>query len=569
MANTVFKVENGLLVIGDANVAGTLSVGGNLNVSGNLVYTGSAVGNIVPVNNTYSLGTSGFRWALYATSIDVGNAATFSNTLTVTGNATFSNVVTVSNNITISGVTNTASLNVGANVNLSTTQINVGNSSVNTVVSSTGIDTDGTLAVLGATTLSNSFSVSGNAVFSTTANVAGALRTGNTTVNGSLITNTFLTVGTVANTPNLNVTDTGTIKSIVGNTIVLDVGPGNTFIVTGNTTYRNVVLTTNLTTITGNVNIDSGVLFVDGVNNRVGISNTTPDASLTITGTANVSGGVVLGGVLTVSGLTSTQNLVVGGASANISSNVNITGASHSITGNSNFDSGVLFVDGFNNRVGISNTTPDASLTITGTANVSGAVRFGSTLAAVGAATLSNTISVTGSATLSNTLNVSGAANLQSSANVAGTLGVLGATTLSANLSVSSNASFTANVSITGDLAIKTYNESLSNVTPSSSAVTLDLSTSGVFNVSINQNITFTFSNPPAAGKLGSFVLITLNDATPGRTITWPASVKWPGGASNIPPRTTTASALDIWTFFTYDGGTTYVGSLAAKDVKA
>jgi len=56
-------------------------------------------------------------------------------------------------------------MNVGANVNLTTTRINVGNSTVNTAITSTAIDTDGTLAVLGATTLSNTLSVTGTSSF--------------------------------------------------------------------------------------------------------------------------------------------------------------------------------------------------------------------------------------------------------------------------------------------------------------------------------------------------------------------------------------------------------------------
>jgi hypothetical protein len=38
-----------------------------------------------------------------------------------------------------------------------------------------------------------------------------------------------------------------------------------------------------------------------------------------------------------------------------------------SATGNANFDSGALFVDGLNNRVGINNTSPSVSLQITAT----------------------------------------------------------------------------------------------------------------------------------------------------------------------------------------------------------
>ena len=57
---------------------------------------------------------------------------------------------------------------------------------------------------------------------------------------------------------------------------------------------------TNVHTFAANVNFDSNTLFINATNNRVGISNGAPDASLTVTGTANVSGNVVIGGSATI-----------------------------------------------------------------------------------------------------------------------------------------------------------------------------------------------------------------------------------------------------------------------------
>jgi len=54
-----------------------------------------------------------------------------------------------------------------------------------------------------------------------------------------------------------------------------------------------------------------------------------------------------------------------------ISGNVTISGTSHTIAGNSTFDSGVLFIDSVNNRVGINNTAPLVALQVNGNANVS------------------------------------------------------------------------------------------------------------------------------------------------------------------------------------------------------
>lgn len=54
-----------------------------------------------------------------------------------------------------------------------------------------------------------------------------------------------------------------------------------------------------------------------------------------------------------------------------------------------------------------------------------------------------------------------------------------------------------------------------------------------------------------------------------GASTTLVSTVSWPGGSAGRPPSTTTANAVDIWTFFTYDSGTTLVGSLSMKDVKS
>ena len=87
----------------------------------------------------------------------------------------------------------------------------------------------------------------------------------------------------------------------------------------------------------------------------------------------------------------------------------------------------------------------------------------------------------------------------------------------------------------------------------------IDLSLSTFVTATLNQNATFTFSNVPTQAV--SFTLFLTNDGTPGRTITWPAAVKWPNATT--PTRTTTASRLDVYTFITVDGGTNWYGNLA------
>ena len=92
---------------------------------------------------------------------------------------------------------------------------------------------------------------------------------------------------------------------------------------------------------------------------------------------------------------------------------------------------------------------------------------------------------------------------------------------------------------------------------------TLDFSTANFFDLTLTGNTTISPSGIPANTRMVSATLVAKQDATGGRTITWPAGTKYAGGVS--PPATTTANALDIWSIMTYDGGTTYIVSLSVK----
>lgn len=103
--------------------------------------------------------------------------------------------------------------------------------------------------------------------------------------------------------------------------------------------------------------------------------------------------------------------------------------------------------------------------------------------------------------------------------------------------------------------------ETVSTLTPSAGAVTINLALGNMFQITLNQNITTTtFTNVPAAGKGQGITIEVKQDATGGRTWTWPASVKWSGG-TYVP--TVTANAIDEVSFRTYDQGTTYRGTYA------
>jgi len=86
------------------------------------------------------------------------------------------------------------------------------------------------------------------------------------------------------------------------------------------------------------------------------------------------------------------------------------------------------------------------------------------------------------------------------------------------------------------------------------SALSIDLSTGNYFTKTISGNSTFTFTNPPSSGTVGSFVLELTHSSG---TVTWPSSVKFP--ADTAP--TLTTGKTHLFFFVTDDGGTRYRGA--------
>jgi hypothetical protein len=123
-------------------------------------------------------------------------------------------------------------------------------------------------------------------------------------------------------------------------------------------------------------------------------------------------------------------------------------------------------------------------------------------------------------------------------------------------------AAYTGNVDITGEFKADSYNESYAAVTSTAGATTINCETGNTFSHTLTQNTTFTFSNPPASGTGYSFTLKIVQSST-ARTITWPASVDW--AAAEAPTISTGSGEVDVFVFFTTDGGTTFYGFTAGQ----
>jgi hypothetical protein len=130
-----------------------------------------------------------------------------------------------------------------------------------------------------------------------------------------------------------------------------------------------------------------------------------------------------------------------------------------------------------------------------------------------------------------------------------------GLTTLSANLVMANNN--ITNPTLTG------YTESEISNTAVTGTYTLSCVASNFWDLTLTGNTTISPTGVPPSTRMWAGTIVAKQDATGGRTITWPAGSKYPGGV--VPPATTTANAIDIWSLMTYDGGTSWIVSLTVK----
>ena len=99
----------------------------------------------------------------------------------------------------------------------------------------------------------------------------------------------------------------------------------------------------------------------------------------------------------------------------------------------------------------------------------------------------------------------------------------------------------------------------------SAGVLALNCASGNVFAVSLNAAITsITFSNIPTSGNAFGLTLAFTADGT-ARTISWPASVKWPSGTA--PTLTSTSAKVDIFVLTTWNAGTTWYAMIGGQNL--
>jgi hypothetical protein len=228
-SNTQFKVENGLYVQGTANVSGTLRVDGDLSIGGNLAVALNVTGDIKPTaTDIFNLGSSSLRWSLFANTGNFSNSITVP-TLTVSTGAQVANLIPSQNNDPLGTINRRWTVTANDVINIST------NTSAN--------------SALANVTVSNTCTIGANVMWANQS--------------------------AVVHVSNIFSVNTGSKLAIYSQ---------------GNTTYSNLALNNDVTTVAGNVVFDTDTFTIDAVNNRIGLK--TGIASLSTAALATVTGNI-------------------------------------------------------------------------------------------------------------------------------------------------------------------------------------------------------------------------------------------------------------------------------------
>jgi cytoskeletal protein CcmA (bactofilin family) len=366
------------------------------------------------------------------------------------------------------------------------------------------------------------------------------LAAGNTTITGFANVSTTLQVG-----GNTTITGNTTSMLIVG-TAVDGVDANSTVISVGNTT---VFTTINSTAFSGTANNatnfgGSSLATVQGQITGNAATAYTNAIAIAANGSNITSGTVAFArlpslfvGTTTIQSTSAAQ--AVSGITTLAAGNTTITG-NLSVSSVGSFDRITTANNGGGTNVGIGD---DAWF---GDVNIADTVRI------MGQQSANNGHIIFGNADNSVKLGRTGTGPLTWNGAFSVTGGL---TTLSANLVMANN-------NITRPILTGYTEHEVAN-TAATGTFSLDCGASNFFDLTLTGNITIAPTNVPPATRVWSGTIVAKQDATGGRTITWPAGTKYAGGV--VPPATTTANALDIWSIMTYDGGTTYIVSLSVK----
>ena len=565
LSNSLFTASN--VTISNTQAGGTFNVESNTTISAQKItvsnVTGDARFNVYP--NTYFFGghvnvantSQGATFNVTPNTWLLSNANQF-GTLNVTNNVAVYNLA-VSNNATVSWNVTAGNVYVVGNVN-------TGNSHSRGNV--TAVDT-----------ISVSNTTSGNGIIAATSNVYGNNVVAKANV---LATNAVLTQNaTAGNVLASNVIVTGVVT-------VSNVTTGNGVAVESANVYANNLVAKNnvlASKINATTNLNTAYLYTSTLANLACANITTlsvQDLTVTnpIAAPAETSGSAYRLRV----GQGSREDGYFGlnlGSTANGNAWIRFDTSSGNVwrvTANSTEGTYYTIITRQNLSDSVTSTDSSnvASLNAVRIANANALAAYGQANAAANTvAVLANDVVVLAKSNVnfnnSASINVSasphgagGKSNVEFVMNTASITSVGRPTaplTLASNVIISQSLNTSGN--ITGTL--KATHDDLFTGTVSGTVV-VNCNVANWFRYTLSGTPTFTFQNTSPNFKTMTITLIVQQNATGGYTPAWGNTIYWAGG--QVPPASTGANKIDMWTFTTYDGGSTYIGTLAVKDAR-
>ena len=584
-----------LSIIGVATFSNRVAIGGSLDVDGQGEFDDINVSGV----STF-VGVSTYQNTLFGTRLSVSGVSTLSSA--VVG----SNVTISSSGINVSGVVTTTSAIVGSAVTITSGGINLtGIATIANINSTqvtptnlnvTGVATAASLNVTGNSTLSSAVIGSGVTINSGGINVTGVttfashVKILSIDQGGGL----FAGVVTAANggQPVVYFGD-GSNLSGVNAAPNLGISTEGGFVGSGVTllNFRGSGVSTVFTNFTAGI----GTIFIEGqkpggsttqvqfnsAGTFAGSSNFTFDGTGATIGTSRFNGSGINAGIITGTSFSGSGSGITGLTNTNLSGSAGIT--------NANLANSTI------SGISLGGTLGTLTLATSGTGLSGSASYTGAT---------GQTFTVTSNAESANTASAIVARNAAGgfvagiitagtfSGNVVGNISASGISTLSSVIVGSATTITSGGVDAVGVVSatsfttkgtgsyqiggtpvitsgrvvqyatLQGYAEKRYAFGNTGTAPTLDLSNGNFVTATLTGNATWVFSlGSVPSGDSVAFTLHLTNDATGGRTITWPASVVWPNGV--VPTRTTTANRTDVYTFYTFTGGSTWYGNLS------
>ena len=315
-----------------------------------------------------------------------------------------------------------------------------------------------------------------------------------------------------------------------------------------------------------NVTIPTGaakIVYLDGAGSGAAVVDALGQVDVGDGTVTSVSGTGTVNGISLSGTVTSSGNITLGGALTGVDLTSQVTGTlpvANGGTGITSLGSGVATWLGTPSSANLATAVTDE----TG----SGALVFGTSPSLTTPKVVTG-INDTNGAELIKVTATSSAVNEVTVANAAtGNNPALSATGDDTNVGIDITPKGTGEAHFTSSFLTGVYSDKVNALGNTGTAQTITFTDGAVVTATLTGNCTFTLASPNGiSSRASSFTLVLTNDGTPSRTVAWAGGTfKFPGGAASL-SRSTGANEIDVWVFFTPDGGTTYYGNIVMTNL--